>query len=1134
MMKYSSSRYWNKAVGLATAITLVYSHRAIAQIIPDDTLGNESSVVNSIDAKSDRIDGGALRGQNLFHSFQEFNIGEDKAAYFSNPDAVSNIFSRVTGNNVSNILGTLGVDGAANLYLINPNGIVFGENASLDVQGSFTSTTAEGIEFGEQGFFSAVEPGESLLTISVPLGLQFGSNPGSIVNRSYVRDSTGEFVGLQVPTGENLTLVGGDVLFDGGEATAREGNIYLAGLGAAGIISFENDGSLSFPDNIAKADVDITNFSDIDVTGAGGGSVNIDARNVNIEAGESNPSLIIAGITADSTSTEAQAGDITINATNNLKIDKSFVVNLVDLEAVGNAGRITINANSLELTNSGQISTIILGQGDAGIVKIFASENIIVDGKDRDSEALPSGITSLVGTGARGDAGGITILTTNLDIINNGRISASTFGQGNVTEVNITAKENTFIEGVNKGDVLRADSKGNLSTRTISPINLNNLPSGGIFSASPSGLENSAEDIPSNIASQVDTNAVGNTGGINISTANLNMTNGGKIDSSTFGQGNAGGVRIIASEDITVDEQDLDGNASSITSQVNINAVGNAGSVTISTTNLNLTNGGKVDASTFGRGNAGRVKIAALEDINADGSDFKDIPSGITSQVDTSAVGNASGVTISTTNLNLTDGARVDASTFGQGNAGAVNINADNTIYVDGEYTRDFIIIGEDKNVGGIFSAINEGATGDANGIKITARNLILTNAGTISNSTFGKGKAGNTTIEVDNDIFVVGEDSEGFFSGIFSRVDKNAVGDAGNIAILTTNLKLIDGGRIDVSTLGKGNAGAVNITAIENVSVDGKGSNEKEPSLIDSRVEFDARGDAGGIFILASRLNITNGGRIDVSTFGQGNAGELKINADLVNVDRNSLIVSRSESAFDAGDIILDIADSLQAKDSSISTSSNESSGGNLTITAGVIELRGDSDLTTDISSGQGSGGNIFIEADTILAFDDSDIFAFAAEGIGGNITLNTPAFFAENFTFTSLDADSEILEGNDRADLNATGAVSGVIDIPDVSFIQNSLTELPDNAIDTDNLVANSCVVPSGEDNGTFVVTGGGGLPVRPEDSSVAPYSTGEVQTVPDENSIIWRSPKPIIEPQAMYRLSNGELILSRKCTD
>ncbi len=128
-------------------------------------------------------------------------------------------------------------------------------------------------------------------------------------------------------------------------------------------------------------------------------------------------------------------------------------------------------------------------------------------------------------------------------------------------------------------------------------------------------------------------------------------------------------------------------------------------------------------------------------------------------------------------------------------------------------------------------------------------------------------------------------------------------------------------------------------------------------------------------------------------------------------------------------------------------------------------------------------------------------------------------------------MTSDPDSLENNERADINATGAVSGSVDIPDVSFIQNSLTELPDNAIDTDELVANSCVVRSQEQNGTFVITGGGGFPIRPGNASISTYSTGEVRSVPDTESK-WQRGEPIIEPQGVYRLTNGKLVLSRKC--
>ncbi|NEP54878.1 MAG: filamentous hemagglutinin N-terminal domain-containing protein, partial [Moorea sp. SIO3C2] len=129
--------------------SLVAATTALGQITPDNTLGNESSVVtpnvNVNGALADLIEGGAIRDSNLFHSFSDFNVAEFGRVYFANPAGVANILSRVTGGNVSNILGTLGVLGNANLFLINPNGIVFGPNSRLDVGGSFFGSTADSV-----------------------------------------------------------------------------------------------------------------------------------------------------------------------------------------------------------------------------------------------------------------------------------------------------------------------------------------------------------------------------------------------------------------------------------------------------------------------------------------------------------------------------------------------------------------------------------------------------------------------------------------------------------------------------------------------------------------------------------------------------------------------------------------------------------------------------------------------------------------------------------------------------------------------------------------------------------------------------------------------------------------------------
>ncbi len=199
----------------------------VAQITPDATLGDEGSLVTSdVELQgdlADLIEGGARRGSNLFHSFVEFNVGEGQRVYFASPESVESILSRVTGGNPSNIFGTLGVDGSADLFLLNPNGVVFGENASLDISGSFYVTTAEAISLGP-GVFSAVEPqSSSLLTVAPEV---------SFFN--YLTVDSGDIASTaQLSTGADLTLAGQSVDLQG-QVTAGE-NLFLLAQECAGI-----------------------------------------------------------------------------------------------------------------------------------------------------------------------------------------------------------------------------------------------------------------------------------------------------------------------------------------------------------------------------------------------------------------------------------------------------------------------------------------------------------------------------------------------------------------------------------------------------------------------------------------------------------------------------------------------------------------------------------------------------------------------------------------------------------------------------------------------------------------------------------------------------------------------------------
>ncbi|NEQ55194.1 MAG: filamentous hemagglutinin N-terminal domain-containing protein, partial [Leptolyngbya sp. SIO3F4] len=165
------------------------------------------------------VEGGATRGGNLFHSFLEFNVDAGQRVYFANPVGIESILSRVTGENPSNIFGLLGVDGGADLFLINPNGLVFGEGATFDIEGSFYGTTGDAVQLGEDGVFSAVEPESSRL---------LRVNP-SILLENYLTENSGDIESRgQLAVLGNLVLVGNGIDLQG--QVAAGGDLTLLGL----------------------------------------------------------------------------------------------------------------------------------------------------------------------------------------------------------------------------------------------------------------------------------------------------------------------------------------------------------------------------------------------------------------------------------------------------------------------------------------------------------------------------------------------------------------------------------------------------------------------------------------------------------------------------------------------------------------------------------------------------------------------------------------------------------------------------------------------------------------------------------------------------------------------------------------
>jgi filamentous hemagglutinin family protein len=852
------------------------NHPAFAQVTSDDTVNTQVTE----NGNTAEITGGETRGDNLFHSFQDFSVKTGNEAFFNNADSISNIFSRVTGGNVSDIDGAIRANGSANLFLINPAGILFGENASLNIGGSFYGSSASSILF-EDGEFSAADlDNPPLLTVNAPIGLGFRDEPGDIINRSSMQIGEGEPFGLKVLPGNNLAFIGGNINFETGLATASGGNIELGGLSEAGIVSINKDGSFSFPDDVTKADITLSNGADVDARGTGGGNIAVNARNLSLKAGEFGSSFIRTGIRPESTSAEAQAENVTIDVTENITLDDSRILNQVALGGVGNSGNITINTGSLKALNGGGVSASTFGQGDTGVINITATGNMAFDGENSE---FSSGVFNQVNTNAIGNSGGVTISTKNLNLTNGGKVSASTSGQGDASAVKITATGDIIADGEKKTD-----------------------------GSSSSGIE-----------SQVNPDAVGNAEGVTISTNNLTLTKGGRVAASTLGQGNAGSVDITATGDLTFDGQNTGGFVSGIESQVNPDAVGNSGGITISTNNLTLTKGGIVATSTFGQGDAGLVTID-VDKISVDG-----VGSGVYSNVGAAGVGDAGGIDITTGKLALTNSGILASSTFGKGNAGNITINATDILF-------------DDRSSAG--SDVFEGAVGNGGELKITTANLSI-NGGRISTSTEGAGNTGKIDIDATDSITI---DNGG---GIGNTVFPGAVGNGSPLNITTPNLTL-DKGAILASTSGEGDGGSISINSTDVTLTNG--------SLIDA---------SNVILTLVSEISTGS---------AKGNSGSVLIKADTLSLDNGLIFAGNLPSSLPTENAVPQVSGNI-----SLEIAKN-------------LSLRNGSQISAQ-SVGNANGGNVDINANLIVAFPDgaNDIKANAAQGNGGNITIDAESVF-------------------------------------------------------------------------------------------------------------------------------------------
>lgn len=758
---------------------------ASAQIIPDTTLNSENStIIRNTDINnlpSDLIRGGATRGSLLFHSFREFNVKSDRGAYFDNPSGINTILTRVTGGNQSNLLGKLGVLGNADFLFINPSGILFGPNSSLDLNGSFLSTTAGSVIFDNGNIFDADDP-KSVpnLKISTPIGLLFGESSQPIISQSRALGTSGFSTGLELNPGKTFAAIGGDLNIQGGIIRSPGGNIELGSVGPKSLVRLHSTAKgwkISYQDVKSFQDIKISQRlnkrSSISTSPLTGGRINVAGNNL---------------ILSDGSQILANDADIRIDITNRLKVSgfsEIFIPNLgvikipssIANETVGklNGKSTIINAKKILLQDRGRISTastgvftsatgeIVIAEGRGGDIVINASDSV---------EIINDGSGLFSRSNSFGMAGDIRIDTKRLTLKDGAKISASSSGKN-------------FL-----GIEFPTGPGGNIQIRSSGSILLSGVSS---QSNESSGLFTTSE-----------ASANGPSGAIEVSAGSLSLSSGAVISTRTQSNSNGGDI-------------DIDSNS------------------------LALTRGGQILTSTFGAGDAGDILLKVTDRINLEGSDptfiqrFNqlkrlnslrevrlmldsiDSASGIFANSELGSTGKAGSIVIDPQTFTIQDGAQISVNNQGTKAAGDIRLQANNLTLDRGTIT-----------------AISRSNTGG--NIVLSIDNLLLRNNSQISTTAAGDGTGGNIDINADTIVAFSAENSDitaNAFNGEGGRITINTQGIFG----LEVRDKLTE--LSDITAFSQNNPRLNGIVEINNPEVDPSENLSEQPEAVDPPQEI-------------------------------------------------------------------------------------------------------------------------------------------------------------------------------------------------------------------------------------------------------------------------------------------------------
>jgi filamentous hemagglutinin family protein len=991
---------------------------AIAQVTPDLSLGAEHSIVTGTGTST--IGGGAARGANLFHSFSVFNVRNGEGVYFANPAGIDRIFSRVTGNTRSEILGTLGVLGNADLWLLNPNGILFGPNARLDIRGSFVGTTASSIQFPNGSEFSAIRPQPApLLTINLTPGLQYGAsrlgatiiNHGSLVTGKDLTLSA-DNLDLQgyLHAGRDLTLQASDrvqirdtptqpliaiadrtLLIQGNQgidifALHQPDSGLYAGAGmrfrsnatvqgdahfwTGGSFQIERlDGSLgnlyspNDPIIRSQGDVNFFGYAGASLHILAGGQVNIDTIFI------TGPDTIAATINPTATPTLANitlsdGTPLTINgntqATVDIRAGMAPAAIGTPLGTSGGGSGVFFNAIGFPIANPGNNPARTSANITIGNISTDATVTnglVFLTNRFQADSSLPGGTITLLGTGFSGTGIDTTSVAGNGGaVILDARQDINL--RGFIATSSVSPAVNVLAPG-NGGNVTLLANTG-IITSPAAFVDASGV-AGGTITLKTNGAISLTADLFS-ISDRVDD---AKSGAILIRADSLSVTNGAQVVTLTNNNGTGGDVAVETRDFVRLSGVSASGPPSQLGTLTQ--GTGAAGNLSLTTRHLIVEGGAQVALNSGGAGPGGNLTVKA-DTIDLSGTN----PAGTFASglgANAASTGNAGTVNITTGQLTVRDGAQIGVGTIAAGNGGTLEISATDFVKVVGQGPR--------LTPSGLFSLAATGSSGNAGSLKIQTGQLIVQGRSQLSAST-------------------------------------NGSGNGGTLEITANQVKIQGGASVSANTSGPGKGGTITVNAAESVEVSGKAPNGTI-SLLSGRTS--GTGNAGSLAIATKRLTIQDGGQVESSTFNQGQGGALRVTAS----ERVEVIGGAT-----------DIQSSTGLFATAVSGSGN---GGTLQIDTRQLVLSQGGQIGAG-TFGAGNGGTIEINASDLVQVTGkgpgapSGLFSSAnlgSTGKAGDINVTTGQLIVRDQALISAKTDSPEIGGNITVNANTVTLTSG-----------------------------------------------------------------------------------------------------------